>query len=340
MKSVTQVTVLSLIACCICIAVAAPIVSRTNSESGTSYGFIQPSDSGIAAGVSQSGSSSGDAGNFQFASGESTIEVPSVDYSPAGVNSLNEGSEGSSGQLKVPTTSPAAVFFPTQLIEPSFIPTYYYYSRKSYQSQPSSSESGTSYGFIQPSDSGIAAGVSQSGSSSGDAGNFQFASGESTIEVPSVDYGPAGINSINEGSEGSSGQLKVPTTSPAAVFFPTQLIEPSFIPTYYYYSRKSYQSQPSSSESGTSYGFIQPSDSGIMAGVSQSGSSSGDAGNFQFASGESTIEVPSVDYSPEGVNSLNEGSEGSSGQLKVPTTSPAAAFFPTQLIEPSFTPVY
>ncbi|EME26959.1 hypothetical protein Gasu2_51840 [Galdieria sulphuraria] len=332
----TQVTILSIVACCICIAAAAPLVSRMSYEEGTSYGYIQPSASGIAAGVSQSGESSGQAGNYQAASGESTIEVPSVNYGSTGINSLNEESEGSSGQLSIPTTSPALVYFPTQLIEPSFAPVYYYYSRSSSSSPSGSYEEGTSYGYIQPSASGIAAGVSQSGESSGQAGNYQAASGESTIEVPSVNYGSTGINSLNEESEGSSGQLSIPTTSPALVYFPTQLIEPSFAPVYYYYSRSSSSSQPQNYEEGTSFGYIQPSSSGIAAGVTQSGETVGESGNYQVASGESTIEVPSYSYSPAGVNSLNEESEGSSGQLSIPTISPALVFFPTQLIEPAF----
>ncbi|EME25784.1 hypothetical protein Gasu2_03900 [Galdieria sulphuraria] len=126
-QSYANLTLLSLMACLICVAIAAPpppppppsgptppSAPTTNSESGSADGYISQSSGALAAGVAQQGSSTGDAGNYQFADGESTLALPYW----KGVTSLNEMSEGSTGNLEVPTVYPAVPYIPTYLYEP------------------------------------------------------------------------------------------------------------------------------------------------------------------------------------------------------------------------------
>jgi hypothetical protein len=86
----------------------------------------------------------------------------------------------------------------------------------------------------------------------------------------------------------------------------------------------------SNTESGSSYQGIQYIPSGDMVFESQTGSSQGNAGNFQFSSGEDTLE----NY--KGILSANGASEGSTGVLSIPGYSPALPQFNTLLPEPYF----
>jgi len=88
----------------------------SNTESGSSTQGIQYIPSGDTVFESQTGSSQGNAGNFQFSSGEDTLE----NYK--GILSGNGASEGSTGVLSIPGYSPALPQFNTLLPEP-----YFYY---------------------------------------------------------------------------------------------------------------------------------------------------------------------------------------------------------------------
>eukprot|EP00871_Galdieria_phlegrea_P001308 jgi/Galph1/2178/GphlegSOOS_G836.1 len=95
-------------------------MKNNQSETGSAFGYLTPVDGSIEAGVTQEGDSSGTAGNYQFASGEATIVVPSYSSNDYGINSINEGSEGSTGSLQLPTESPVTPYYPTNLFEPTF----------------------------------------------------------------------------------------------------------------------------------------------------------------------------------------------------------------------------
>ncbi|KAK4527604.1 hypothetical protein GAYE_SCF42G5527 [Galdieria yellowstonensis] len=124
-QSYSNVAFFALVACVAYIAVAAamppppppPLPSPTvsNTESGSSTQGIQYGPSGAMVFESQTGSSQGNAGNYQFSSGEDTLVVPN------GILSGNGASEGSTGFLNVPVVSPALPQFNTLLPEPFFI---------------------------------------------------------------------------------------------------------------------------------------------------------------------------------------------------------------------------
>jgi len=86
----------------------------SNTESGSSSQGIVYGSSGPAVFENQAGSSQGNAGNFQFSSGEDTLETNN------GILSGNGASEGSTGVLSIPVFSPALPQFNTQLPEPQF----------------------------------------------------------------------------------------------------------------------------------------------------------------------------------------------------------------------------
>jgi len=87
----------------------------SNTESGSSSQGIVYGSSGPAVFENQAGSSQGNAaGNFQFSSGEDTLENNN------GILSGNGASEGSTGVLSIPVFSPALPQFNTQLPEPQF----------------------------------------------------------------------------------------------------------------------------------------------------------------------------------------------------------------------------
>jgi len=123
-QSYSNVAFFAIIACVAYIAVAAamppppppPSPTVSNTESGSSYQGIQYIPSGDTVFESQTGSSQGNAGNFQFSSGEDTLE----NYK--GILSANGASEGSTGVLSIPGYSPALPQFNTLLPEP-----YFYY---------------------------------------------------------------------------------------------------------------------------------------------------------------------------------------------------------------------
>ncbi|GJQ13560.1 hypothetical protein GpartN1_g5351.t1 [Galdieria partita] len=81
-----------------------PPAPITNSESGEASGTITFSQGPVFS-VNQEGSSTGDAGNFQF-SGEGVLLQPTKG-TPFPIYFLDEqGTEGSTGELKVPTAVP------------------------------------------------------------------------------------------------------------------------------------------------------------------------------------------------------------------------------------------
>ncbi|KAK4528329.1 hypothetical protein GAYE_SCF55G6269 [Galdieria yellowstonensis] len=121
-QSYSNVAFFAIVACVAYIAVAAampppPLPSPTvsNTESGSSTQGIQYGPSGPIVFESQTGSSQGNAGNYQFSSGEDTLAVQN------GILSGNGASEGSTGVLKIPFVSPALPQFNTLLPEPFFI---------------------------------------------------------------------------------------------------------------------------------------------------------------------------------------------------------------------------
>ncbi|KAK4526782.1 hypothetical protein GAYE_SCF27MG4699 [Galdieria yellowstonensis] len=125
-QSYSNVAFFAIVACVAYITVAAampppppppPLPSPTvsNTESGSSTQGIQYGPSGAMVFESQTGSSQGNAGNYQFSSGEDTLAVP---YE---ILSGNGASEGSTGVLKIPFVSPALPQFNTLLPEPQLL---------------------------------------------------------------------------------------------------------------------------------------------------------------------------------------------------------------------------
>jgi len=118
-QSYSNVTLLAIIACVAYTTLAAAWypspTTVTNTESGSSSQGIVYGSSGPAVFENQAGSSQGNAaGNFQFSSGEDTLENNN------GILSGNGASEGSTGVLSIPVFSPALPQFNTQLPEPQF----------------------------------------------------------------------------------------------------------------------------------------------------------------------------------------------------------------------------
>ncbi|KAK4524635.1 hypothetical protein GAYE_SCF04G2536 [Galdieria yellowstonensis] len=115
-QTYSNVTLLAIIACVAYITLAAAWypspTTVSNTESGSSSQGIVYGPSGPAVLENQAGSSQGNAGNFQFSSGEDTLETNN------GILSGNGASEGSTGVLSIPVFSPALPQFNTQLPEP------------------------------------------------------------------------------------------------------------------------------------------------------------------------------------------------------------------------------